>query len=138
MWEWLSIFAFGLLFWTMVFFEIHASIKSVAAAAAVSCVYSSSLVYLRLWQLTACKKCTILLAFSRREMGRRHVRDAERCLEIERGGDEWYEHFIDLYSRQVRVEIVRYHCRRCRATWEEVQEFPLTDYELVRTIDLKR
>ncbi len=136
--EWFSIFAFGLLFWTIVFFEIHTSIGSVAAAAAVSFVYASGLVYLRLLQLTACKKCNSPLAFSQEEIGRRHIRDTEKCVEIERGGDEWYEHFIDLYSRRTRLELVKYRCRRCHAIWEEVKEFPLTDYELVRTIDLKR
>ena len=137
LWEWLSIFAFGLLFWTIVFFEIHISLWSVAAAATVACVYASSLIYLRVLQLTACSKCNSPLAFSREEIGRRHVRDAEKCLEIEHGGEEWYEHFIDMYSRRTRVEIVKFRCRRCHAIWEEVKEFPLTDYELVRTIHLK-
>ncbi len=135
--EWLSVFALSLLFWTIAFFEVRTSLLSVAAAVMVSSVYACSFIYLRVLQLTACTKCNSPLAFSRQEIGRRHVRDAEKCLEIEHGGDEWYEHFIDLYSRRMRLDIVKFHCRRCHATWEEVKEFPLTDYQLVRTINLK-
>jgi hypothetical protein len=135
--EWFAIFAVALLFWTIVFFEIRTSMRSVAMATAVASLYASALVYLRLYKLTACRKCNSPLAFSQEEIARRHVRDAEKCVEIEHGGEEWCEHFVDLYARQYRVEIIKFRCRRCHATWEEERDSPLSDYELVRTINLK-
>jgi len=110
----------------------------VTAAAAVASVYASGLVYLRLIKETGCKKCKSLLPLSREEIAHRHVHDEEHCLEIEHGGVEWDQHFIDLYTRIYRVEVVRFRCRRCHTTWDEVEQFPITDYKLVRTIDLKK
>jgi len=135
--EWLMIFAIALAFWVTLLLEIHSSLWSVAAAAAVSSLYASGFVYIRLLRLSACRKCHTPLALSQQEIGRRYVHEMEKCLEIERGGEEWYGHFIDLYSRQYRVEIVKYRCRRCNRVWEKITEEPAADYELVRTIDIK-
>ncbi len=135
--EWLSIFVVTLLFWTIVFFQMRVSVASMSLAAAVASVYASGFVYIRLLKLTACKKCSSPLLFSRQEIGSRYVREVEKCLELEHGGEEWYEHFIDIYTRKYRVEVVKYRCRRCRATWEEVIELPASDYRWVRTIKLK-
>jgi hypothetical protein len=58
-------------------------------------------------------------------------------VEIEHGGVEWTEHYIDIYSRIYRIEIVRYRGRRCRRVWEEQETAPISDFRLVRTINLK-
>jgi hypothetical protein len=135
--EWLGIFALSLTFWTVLFLELHPLAWSMAAAGAVASLYSSAFVYVRLLALTTCRKCKSSLALSRDEISRRYVHEIERCLEIEHGGEEWYGHFIDLYSRRYRTEIVRYRCRRCHSVWDEETELPVSDYVLVRTIELK-
>jgi hypothetical protein len=135
--EWLSMFAMALSFWVILLLEIHNSSWSVAAAAAISSLYASAFLYSRLLGLSACRKCHSPLALSQQEIGRRCVQDRERCLEIERGGEEWYGHFIDLYSRHYRIEIIKYRCRWCNRVWEQSIEEPAGDFELVRTIDVK-
>jgi hypothetical protein len=135
--EWLIIFAVALAFWVILLLEIHGSPWSVAAAAAISSLYASVCVYIRLLRLSACRKCHIPLALGQQEIGRRYVQDRERCLEIERGGEEWYGHFIDLYTRHYRIEVVKYRCRRCNRVWEKSTEEPAGNYELVRTINVK-
>ena len=135
--EWLIIFATALSFWTILLLEIHNSPRSLVAAAAISSVYASAFLYIRLRGRSACRKCRSPLAFSQQEIHRRYVQDRERILEIERGGEEWYGHFIDLYSRNYRIEIVKYRCRRCNRVWEQSIEEPAGDYELVRTINVK-
>ena len=135
--EWLMIFAVALAFWVVLLLEIHSTLWSVAAAAAVSSLYASCFTYLRLLRLSVCRKCRAPLALSQQEIGRRYVHETEKCLEIERGGEEWYGHFIDLYSRRYRVEIVKFRCRRCHRVWEQLAEEPAADYELVRTAEVK-
>jgi hypothetical protein len=135
--EWLIVFAIAMAFWAILLLELHRSPWSVAGAAAISSLYASGLVYIRLLRLSACGKCHSPLALSQQEIGRRYVRERERCLEIERGGEQWYGHFIDLYSRRYHVEIVKYRCRRCNRIWEHLTEEPAGDYELLRTINLK-
>ncbi len=135
--EWLSIFTVSLLFWVILLLEIRSSVWSLAAAAAISSVYASGFVYIRLLKLTTCEKCKSPLALSQQVIGRRYVHEEEKCLEIEHGGEEWYGHFIDLYSRRYRVEIVKHRCRWCRSVWESATIEPVGDYVLVRTIELK-
>jgi hypothetical protein len=135
--EWAFIFALAFLFWLILFREIPALAWPVAASAAISSLYASCFVYVRLLRLTTCRKCSSPLAFSQEAIGHRYVHEVERCLEIEHGGEEWYGHFIDLYSRRYRVDVVKYRCRRCHAVWEEETEVPASDYVLVRTIELK-
>jgi hypothetical protein len=135
--EWLGVFLCALFFWTILILEIRPSVWSLAPAAAISSVYASGTVYVRLLKATACRKCHSSLAFSQEIVGRRHVRDVEKCVEIERGGQQWYGHFIDLYARRYRIEIIKYRCRRCHAIWEETTAVPDSDYELIRTIDVK-
>ena len=135
--EWLTMFAIALGFWAILLLEIHTSPWTVAAAVAISSLYASAFLYIRLLGRSACRKCHSPVDFSQQEIGRRHIQDRERCLEIERGGEEWYGHFIDLYTRHYRIEIVKYRCRRCNRVWEQSIEEPAGDYKLVRTIDLK-
>ncbi len=135
--EWLIMFAISLSFWMVLLLEIQSSLWGVAAAVGISSLYASACLYTRLLGRATCRKCHSPLAISQQEIGRRHVQDRERCLEIERGGEEWYGHCIDLYSRHYRVEIVKYQCRRCCRVWEQTVEEPAGDYVFVRTIDVK-
>ena len=135
--EWLVVFACALLFWSLLILSVRPSVWSLGVSVAVSSVYASGSVYVRLLKAKACRKCHIPLVLSQEILGRRHVRDEERCFEIEHGGEEWYGHFIDLYSRRYRIEIFKYHCRRCNAVWDETTVMPDSDYELIRTIDVK-
>jgi hypothetical protein len=85
--EWMSTFAFALVFWTALFFKLEISLWTAAAAAATSALYACVFVYLRLFPITRCKKCSSLLPLVRDEISRRCIHDEERCLEIERGGE---------------------------------------------------
>lgn len=136
--EWISIFAIACVFWTWLFFRFHTSSASVLASVAVSALYACAFVYLRLFRETGCRKCGSRLPFSRQEVGRRYLHDGERCIEIEHGGVEWEEHYIDIYARVYRVEMVKYRCLRCHAVWEQIEQSPASEYELVRTLDLKK
>lgn len=136
--EWLAIFTLAWLFWTCVLFELHVSASSITTAAAISTIYASAFVYIRLYKESACKKCNSPLLFNREEIGRRYVHNEEQCVEIEHGGVEWMEHYIDIYSRLYRVEVIRFRCRRCHTVWEKTEQSPVSDYQLVRTIDLKK
>ena len=135
--EWLSIFVFASLFWAFLFHELESSIQATVAVAAVSVLYACAFVYPRLFPLTGCKKCNSLLPLVRKEIGRRHTRDEEKCLEIEHGGDEYWGHFIDLYYRIYRVDIVKFRCRRCHAVWEELERVPASNYKMIRRINVK-
>ncbi len=136
--EWLAIFAGAWLFWTCVFFELHVSTSSVVTAAAISALYACLLVFPRLFQETGCKKCNSLVPLVREEIGRRRLRNEEKCVEVEHGGPEWMEHWIDIYSGIHQVEIVRYRCRRCGAVWDELGRSPASHYKHVRTINLRK
>ena len=135
--EWLSTFAVIFLFWNFLFFKLENSLRSTAAAATISALYACGFVYLRIYPITRCKKCHSLLPLIRKEIGRRHIHDEEKCLEIEHGGEDYWKHFIDLYHRIYRVELVKFRCRRCKAVWEEVEQAPASEYKFVRTIDVK-
>lgn len=135
--EWFFTFAFAVTFWTVLFYEFEASIRSTAVAATISVLYACGFVYLRLLPLTRCKKCNSPLPLARKEIGRRHIHDEEKCLEIEHGGEEYWGHFIDLYHRIYRMDIVKFRCRRCHAMWEEVEQVPASGFRLVRTINVK-
>ncbi|HEX8992937.1 MAG TPA: hypothetical protein VF784_14750 [Anaerolineales bacterium] len=135
--EWLVVFGCALLFWSALILSVRPAVRSLGMAVAVSSVYASASIYIRLLKARACRKCRIPLVLSQEILGKRYVRDEERCLEIEHGGEEWYGHFIDLYSRRYRIEIFKYRCRRCHAVWDETTIVPASDYELIRTIDVK-
>jgi hypothetical protein len=135
--EWVSTFAFAFLFWIILFTELEYSSRSVTAAATISSLYACGFVYLRIFPITRCKKCHSLLPLVRQEIGRRHIHDEEKCLEIERGGVEYWGHFIDIYNRIYRTDIVRFRCRRCKAVWEEVEQSPASKYRFVRSIKVK-
>jgi len=135
--EWLFVFSAALVFWIVLLLEMGTARWSIAAAIAVSSVYASGFVYLRLLKHSTCGKCNSPLVLTQQVLGRRYLKEEERCLEIERGGEEWYGHFIDLYSKRYRIEVVKYRCRRCGVIWERVTPEPVCEYELVRTIELK-
>ena len=135
--EWISTFAFALVFWITLFFKLEISFWSIAAAATTSALYASGFIYLRAFPITRCKKCNSMLPLVREEISRRRIHDEERCLEIERGGEDYYQHFIDIYNRIYHVEIVRFRCRRCHRAWDEVEQSPASKYRFVRTITVK-
>jgi uncharacterized protein with PIN domain len=135
--EWILVFACALPFWIILFLKLEKSVWSPAAAALMSTVYACGFVYARLHPLTNCEKCRSPLPLIRREIDRRHLRDEEQCLEIVRGGEEYWEHFIEIYNRIERVEMVRFRCVKCKAVWDEVQHRPASKYEYVRTIKVK-
>jgi len=135
--EWVSAFALALVFWTILFYEVQISLWSTAAATIISALYACVFIYLRLFPITRCRKCKSLLPLVREEVSRRHIHDEEKCLEIERGGEDYWQHFIDLYYRIYRVEIVKFRCRRCHRMWEEVERSPASDFKFVRTISIK-
>ncbi len=135
--EWISTFAVALLFWGLLFYEMEGSIRLAPTAATLAALYASVFVYLRLLPVTRCKKCKSLLPLIKQEIGRRHIHDEERCLEIERGGEQYWGHYIDLYYRIISVDIVRYRCAKCHATWEEVEHVPKSEFRRARTITVK-
>ena len=135
--EWLATFALAWLFWLLLFHKLEISARATAGAAAIAALYASVFVYLRLFPVTRCAKCRSPLPLIREEVGRRRVRDEELALEVERGGEEYWGHFIDLYQRIYGVDIVRFRCTRCGAVWESVEHVPVSDYRLVRTIRVK-
>ena len=135
--EWVSTFAFALVFWTILFYEVETSFWSTAAAATASALYACGFIYPRIFPITRCKKCNSLLPLIKVEIGRRHIHDEERCTEIERGGEDYWGHFIDIYNRIYHVEIVRFRCRRCHRVWEEVEQSPASNFKFVRTISIK-
>jgi hypothetical protein len=136
--EWVSIFTPACLFWTVVFSRLQASQPSLAEVGIVSAVYGSVVVYLRLLGETGCHKCHSPLPLQVEEVSRRHVRDEERTLEVERGGEAWGRHFLDLYVRIYEVAIIRLRCRRCQAVWDETEISPSSGYRRVRTLDLSK
>jgi hypothetical protein len=135
--EWMLVFACALLFWIVLFLKLERSIWSIPAAALMSALYACGFVYVRLHPLTNCRKCRSPLPLIRKEIDRRHLRDEEQCLEIVRGGEEYCGHYIEIYNRVYRVEMVRFRCVQCKAVWDEVEHLPVSKYEYVRTIMVK-
>lgn len=135
--EWISIFAFAFLFWNFLFLELVNSYSLTPAAATISALYACGFVYIRIYPVTRCKKCNSLLPLMREEIGRRFIHDEEKCKEIERGGEEYWGHFIEIYNRIYRVDIVRFRCVKCKATWEEVEQNPASKYKFIRSIEVK-
>ena len=135
--EWLSTFALAWLFWLLLFHELEVSVRSTAAATSLAALYACVFVYFRLFPVTRCTKCRSLLPLIREEIGRRSTHEEEMSLKIERGGEEYWGHFIDIYHRIYTVDIVKFRCTRCGAVWETVEHVPESDYRLVRTIKVK-
>ena len=136
--EWILAFACALLFWIVLFLKLEKTIGSIAAAALISTIYACGFVYVRLHPLTNCNKCHTLLPLVRKEIDRRHLRDEEKCVEIVRGGEEYWGHFIEIYNRVYRVEMVRFRCVKCKAVWDEVEHLPASKYKYVRTMLCRR
>ncbi len=135
--EWLFLFALALLFWTLLFFKVHPSFTSAVTAVVLSSLYACTLIYARLLSVTRCRKCKGLLPLGQEEIGRRHIHDEERCVEVEHGGSESIGHWIDTYSGIDRVEMVRYRCRRCHSVWDEMERSMASSYKLIRRTNLK-
>ncbi len=135
--EWMSVFAIAWLFWAVMFFSVPGSLPPGLAATIVSALYASGVVYGRLLQVTGCRKCASPLPLMRQEIDRRHLRDEEQCVEIEYGGSEWDRHFVHVYCRVRRTDIVTFRCRSCQQKWEQKIELPGSGYKLAQRMDLK-
>ena len=133
--EWIALFVMAWMFWSTMFFWAPGSVPPGQAAAIVAALYATALVYGRLLRVTGCRKCNNPLPFMRREVGRWHLRDHEHCIEVEYGGEEYGTHFVHVYSKVVRADIVTYRCRKCDQAWEERVELPSAGYKFVRRID---
>ena len=59
-------------------------------------------------------------------------------MEIEYGGEEWDQHFVHVYCRVRRGDIVTFRCRSCDKVWEEKVELPGSSYKLVKRMDLQK
>ncbi len=132
--EFLFVFALAAVIWTATLSMWEHRQPSMVLVALVSGFYGTAIVYPRLFNATSCQKCHSLLPLLREELDRQHVRDREDCVEVERGGEAWGQYSLQLYQRTLRVDRVRFRCRRCRRTWEQMEESPASDYQLVRTI----
>lgn len=136
--EWMSVFAIAWLFWSLMFFAAPGTIPPSVAATVLAGLYATGLIYGRVLRATGCKKCHSALPFMRQEVGRRHLPEQEDCIELEYGGAEWDVHFVQVYCRVLRSDIVTYHCRRCDQTWEEKVQLPRSGYRLVRRMDIRK
>ncbi len=136
--EWLAIFGMAWLFWSAMFILAPGSIPAGLAATALSGLYATCLIYGRLMNVTGCRKCGNGLPFTRKEVGRRHLHDEERCVELEYGGEDYDQHFINVYCKVSRSDMVTYQCRACEQMWEERIELPGSGYKLVRHVDLNK
>lgn len=136
--EWVLVFLPAWFFWTVVLSRLQGPHPSLATVGAISAFYGSAFVYLRLLKETGCKKCHSLLPFLSAEVSRRPVRDEELIMETEHGGEAWSRHYLNLYIRTYRVEVVRFRCRRCHAIWEETRRTSASGYRRARTIDLSK
>jgi hypothetical protein len=134
--EWLAIFGIAWLFWSVMFLFAPGSVAPGLAATLVSVLYATCLLYGRLLRVTGCKKCANPMPFMRREMGRRHMRDREDCVEMEYGREEWGRHYVRLDCKLVRTDVVTYRCRKCDQAWEEKIELPGSGYKTVGRRDI--
>jgi hypothetical protein len=134
--EWLSLFALAWMFWSVMFFSAPGSVPPGLAATLVAGLYATCMIYGRLLRATGCKKCNSPLPFLRKEIGRRHMRDEEDCLEIQYGAEEYGQHTVQVYCRIMRNDVVSYRCRHCDQVWEEKVQLPGTGYKLVRRVDV--
>ena len=136
--EWLAIFAIAWLFWWVMFFGGRGSVAPELAATITSGLYATCIIYGRLLRVTGCRKCGNPMPFMRREIVRRHLHDQEDCIELEYGGDEWDQHFVHVYCKVIRADMVTYCCRKCEQVWQEKVELPGPGYKRVDNIDLKK
>ncbi len=134
--EWLFVFALAGVIWTATLSMWERSQPSMVMVALIAGLYASAIVYPRLFNATGCAKCHSPLPLLRQELDRQHVRDREECVEVERGGEAWGKYCLQLYQRTLRVDRVRFSCRRCGRTWQQMEESPASDYKLIRTIDI--
>ncbi len=134
----MSLFSIAWLFWSVLFFAAPGSMPPSVAAIAISALYASALVYGRLIKATGCPKCASALPFLRHEIGRRHLRDEEHCIEVQYGAEEYGQCMLQVYCKVVHRDMVTYRCRRCDQAWEEKLDLPGSGYKLVRRIDLDK
>ncbi|HTP01019.1 MAG TPA: hypothetical protein VMJ64_06560 [Anaerolineales bacterium] len=134
--EWLAAFAIAWLFWWVMFAGGRGSMQPALAASALSGLYATCLIYGRMLRVTGCKKCASAMPFIRREIGRRHLRDHEQCIESEYGREEWGRHYVRVDCKVVSQDVVTYRCRTCDQVWEEKVELPGSGYQPVEHRDL--
>ncbi len=134
--EWLAIFMLAWVFWFVIFLEAPGSVPPGLIATLVAFLYATCVVYLRMLRTTGCKKCGSPWPFLRTEVGRRHMRDEEHCVELEYGGDEFGRHMLQVFCKIIRADTVAYRCKHCGQMWEEWVELPGSGYKVVRRIDL--
>jgi hypothetical protein len=134
--EWVSIFTIAWLFWSLMFFSVPGSLPPWQTATIIAALYASCVVYGRVLRLTGCRKCGSPLPLLRQEIGRRHTRDQEHRVEREYGGPQWDRHFVDVYCRVQRNDIVTYRCSKCDQIWEEKIELPGSNYKFLGRMDL--
>ena len=135
--EWILVFALAFPFWTAFLQEVQGQRWSFAAAIAFASLYASGMVYVRLLKVSPCAKCAAPLALTEQVLGVRPLHQVEKCIEIKRGGKEWYGHFLDIYTRCYTVQIVRCRCRWCGRVWDERVETAAEGYKLIHTIEVK-
>ncbi len=133
--EWLAIFAIAWMFWTVIFTAAPGSAPAGLIATLVALLYSTLIVYGRMMKTTGCRKCGSPWPLMRKEMGRKHLRDEEHCIEVEYGGEEYGQHLVQVYCKVIRADMVTYSCRHCGQMWEERVELPSIGYKIVRRID---
>ena len=136
--EWLSLFAIAWLFWSALFFSAPGSLNPALAATILSGLYATCMIYGRSLKATGCRVCSNPMPFLRYEVGRWHLPDVEKCVELEFGGEEWDQHFVHVYCKVARTDVVAYRCRKCGKAWDEKVELPGTGYKLIRRLDLKK
>ncbi len=135
--EWLALFAMAWAFWSVLFLLAPGSSMGPGLAATlVAGLYATSLIYGRLLRVTGCKKCASPMPFLRREVARWHAGQREECVEMEYGGEEYERHYVRIYAKVVRTDVVVYRCRQCRQAWEEKVELPSGGYKEIGRRDL--
>jgi len=70
---------------------------------------------------TGCRKCGSPLPFLRQERGRTAVHRKQKFLDVYTSEGKDSRHWLETYSKWVRVELVVYRCRRCGREWTESQ-----------------
>lgn len=134
--EWLLVFALAGVIWTATLSVWQHARPSALVVLSVSALYATAMIYPRLFNATGCRKCHSPLPLLREELERQHVRDREECVEVERGGEAWGKYSLVLFQRTLRIDRVRFRCRHCGGTWQEMEESPASDYKLVRIFEI--
>lgn len=134
--EWIFIFALSLVTCT-IFFLLQDRLASTASGStASSALFACVLVYVRSLRVTGCTKCGSPLLFLRKEIDRKAVGNREKYVEVGRSWSQGPASLVDIYSKNCRVERVRFRCKKCRAEWVEEQQFSTSSYRFDHSINL--